>query len=277
MTAQVNKYGLVNTWGPAVGHCNICDSHTKLTEDHVPPKGTLGIPQADLFHIVELLSGQRPIGKKKGRLMQNGVKFRSLCARCNSALLGAQYDPELIKFSNSVHMFLKSAISIPEVASVEIKPGLVARSVLGHLFAIGIERREKTPMLAAAAQFFEDVNLPIPDGMEIYYWVYPYKRQLAVRDGALLTDFFKSPPIVFWCLKYFPLGFMITWDEDVVGRINLPRLRDFMINGGNHPAKVPLIFKPVVEEAWPEAPTENGATFYGSGAFGALPHATRKR
>jgi hypothetical protein len=272
MALSLNRHGFVDTRGPKNGHCNICDAFGPLTEDHVPPKGVLKVPQVDLFHIIELLSAERPAGKKKRRHMQSGVNFRSLCARCNSTLLGTKYDPALIEFSNSVKSFLKSAIVIPQVASVAMTPGAVSRSVLGHLFAVGIERRERSPLLQEAADYFLNDTLPMPEGMEMYYWVYPYRQQVAVRDGALLTDFFKSPPIIFWCLKYFPLGFMITWGNKNPERVLLPRLRDYMLHSGNHPVKVPLQFKPVPHEYWPEAPGDSGAVLYGDGSVGAIPH-----
>lgn len=237
----------------------------------MPPKGTLGIPQADLFHIIELLSAERPEGKKKRRHMQSGVNFRSLCQHCNSSLLGGKYDQALINFSNSVTLFLKSAITVPEISFITITPGLVARSILGHLLAIGIERRERTFLLSEAIQFFLDTNHPLPKEIDIYYWVYPYKRQIAIRDGALFFDFFESPPTVFWCLKYFPLGFMITWGDKYPHRIKLPRLRDFMLHAGNHPAEVPLLLRSFPHQNWPEAPGENGAVLYGDGAIGAVP------
>jgi hypothetical protein len=273
MALSLNRHGFVDTRGPKNGHCNICDALGPLTEDHVPPKGVLKVPQADLFHIIELLSAERPVGKKKRRHMQSGVNFRSLCTRCNSALLGTKYDPAMIEFSNSVTSFLKSALVVPQIAKAEIVPGSVARSVLGHLFAVGIERRERSPLLREAADYFLDDTLPMPEGMEVYYWVYPYPRQVAVRDGALLTDFFKSPPIIFWCLKFFPLGFMITWGNKNPERVLLPRLRDYTLHSGNHPASVPLQFKPVPHQDWPEAPSDSGAVLYGDGSVGAIPRA----
>lgn len=261
MAHALNSYGFVNTRGPLQGHCNICDSHGVLTEDHMPPRGTLSVPQVDLFHIIELLGAERPIGKKKRRHLQSGVNFRSLCSNCNSTLLGAKYDPALVEFSNSVTLFLKSAITLPEIAIVRIQPGLVGRSVLGHLFAVGIERRERTPLLISAVEFFQNESQPLPNGIDIYYWVYPYHRQIAIRDASLLTDFFKSPPIMFWCLKYFPLGFMVTWDNKQPRRINLPNLKDFMLNAGTHFAEVPLYLRTGPHQDWPEAPTDNGPCF----------------
>lgn len=269
----LNKHGYVDTRGPKEGYCNICDSFGKLTEDHVPPKGTLRFPQVDLLHIVELLRAEKPVGKHKSRRMQSGVKFRSLCQRCNNELLGARYDPALIKFSNSVSLLLKGAVVVPEVALVEVTPGAVARSVLGHLLAVGIERRERTPLLQEAIDFFLDDTLPMPAGLDVHYWVYPYRRQIAIRDAGLLLTF-KSDPLAFWCLKYFPLAFLLTWNEKR-RRIRLSSLKDYMLNAGMHSVRIPVPLREIVPQSWPEAPTDEGAVFYGAGAVGALPSGER--
>lgn len=272
MTRVLRSSGRVEVRGPKEGHCNICDAYGLLTVDHVPPKGTLGIPQVDLIHITEMLSIERPTKAGKRRYMQSGVHFRSLCAPCNNTLLGAKFDPALISFTNSVSTFLRSSLALPEIVSVPIVPGLVARAVLGHLFAVGIERRERTPILDAAVRFFLNDSEPLPDGIDIYYWVHPHKHQVQIRDAGLLTHFGEgTKPIVFWCLKYFPLGFMVTWNIDDRRRIRTQNLRDYMINAGGHEAQVLLPLRALPHAHWPEAPTEHGAVLYGDAAVGALP------
>jgi len=44
---------------------------------------------------------------KEGLISQNGVKFRTLCGKCNNDLLDLRYDPELIPFTECVAPFLK--------------------------------------------------------------------------------------------------------------------------------------------------------------------------
>lgn len=272
MAQLLNRHGLVDTRGPKRGYCNICDTFGLLTEDHVPPKGVLKAPQASLLHIIELLGAERPIGKKKRRHMQSGVYFRSLCTNCNSNLLGAKYDPALIDFSNALTSFLTSSIAVPKITAVPMIPGAVARSVLGHLFAVGIERRERSLLMSKAVEYFLDDTLPMPDGLEVYCWIYPYQRRIAARDCALLPDFFNSPPICFWLLKFFPLAFIITWGHEHPEQIDLPRLRDYMLQSGNHSVDIRLRLKPVVRQDWPEAPDDWTAVLYGDGAVGAIPH-----
>ncbi|MGH8518246.1 MAG: hypothetical protein ACREUE_12390, partial [Panacagrimonas sp.] len=109
----------------------------------------------------------------------------------------------------------------------------------------------------------------------VFYWVYPQRQQVLVRDGLLLTDFFKAKPIRFYCLKYFPVAFMVTWNIDDRSRIFAPSLRDFMLHGGGHNADLPLPLRSLPHPRWPEAPTSHGAVLYGNDAMGAAPRTRR--
>jgi hypothetical protein len=258
--------------GALQGNCNICLVFGPLTEDHVPPKGVLKVRQIDLFHIHDLLCTERPVGKRHSRHMQGGVFYRSICSRCNSTLLGARYDPSLIETANAVTDFLRSSMSLPQVVRIRTKPGLLARSVLGHLLAVGINRTEGTPLMDAVRQFVLDETRPLPEGIDIHYWVYPYRRQMALRDAALALDFFKTH-IVVWCLKFFPLGFLVTWSNEHRDRLRVPSLRGFMLHSGVHDADVLFDLINVPHQFWPEAPTDQGALLIGEAAHGAISRA----
>lgn len=144
--------GRVNTRGALVGHCNICDEYGPLTEDHVPPKGTLLVKQVELVRIVELL-GTGPISKNRNRrYMPGGVHFRTLCAKCNNDLLGRRYDKELIRFSNAVSETLKSSLALPITIRIPVNPGRLARAVIGHVLAIGVARRPNSPIWQVASK-----------------------------------------------------------------------------------------------------------------------------
>jgi hypothetical protein len=262
------KYGRLSTRGPQKGYCNICDCHGPLTNDHVPPKGTMRLRQVDMLHITDLLRTERTYKSK--RFMQSGMGFRSLCPHCNNELLGAKYDPALIHFSNSIAQCLKSALALPEVITVAAKPGYVARALLGHLMAIGIERRQKGTAGEAAVKFFLDDNEPLPEGLDIYYWVYPYRRQIAIRDASMSAHYWQGLT-VFWALKYFPLGFLVTWDKDPNVRIRLSSLRDYMVGGGSAATELPVAFTQLPRPDFPEGPSETTMVLYGEGAVGALP------
>ena len=125
---------LVETRGPKVGRCNICGTDGPLTEDHTPPKGCVRPTTVELHHIHARLQPERV----KGRISQNGVKFRTLCGRCNSHFLGAEYDPTLIKFAQDVALVLRQDILLPTTVAIRTKPQRLMRSVIGHVWAQGV-------------------------------------------------------------------------------------------------------------------------------------------
>ena len=111
-----------------IGHCNICDSYEKLTEDHVPPKGSTRITQVKMLSLSKALD----VGAEeaKGRYSQNGVKFKSLCGTCNNKYLGLKYDPSLNYLSNEIIKYIESNLALPRILHIKVKPNLIARAVL---------------------------------------------------------------------------------------------------------------------------------------------------
>jgi hypothetical protein len=251
----------------------LCLSEGLLTADHIPPKAAYRPSQVDLVHITDLLALDRPRANPQKRSLQSGLSFRTLCADCNNAVLGAGCDPALIEFSSSVHALLRTFLTLSEIPRVRVRPGLVARAVLGHLFAVGLNRTERTPTLREAQSFVLDEKKPMPPEIDIYYWLYPYRNVVAIRDAGLIPDLFggKKDAIVFWCLKFFPLAFMVTLGIQEHQRLLLPNLRDFMINAGTHNADIPIQLVRVPHQHWPESPGDDGILLYGDGAFGAVP------
>lgn len=74
--------------GPLRGPCSICGSPAQLTVDHVPPKGIARGTAMEMRDLMDRLSVTEVQGKFQ--LSQDGVKFRSLCPRCNNVRLGAE-------------------------------------------------------------------------------------------------------------------------------------------------------------------------------------------
>lgn len=256
--------------GSAIGACNICLRVSPLTDDHVPPKGVLRVKQVEMLNIQHMLALDRPVGRKRGRLMQSGVLFKSLCADCNNRILGARYDPELVQAANAVTDFLRTSVAIPKSVSVRLRPGLLARSVLGHMLAVGLNRIERTPLLDDVRQFVLDEERPMPADIDFHYWVYPYHRQLSLRDAAIALDFF-SVHIVVWCLKFFPLGFLVTWGNEHPNRIPVRSIKPYMLHAGTHEVNLPFDLDRVPHQTWPEQPTDLGALLVGDASHGALP------
>lgn len=239
------------------GLCNLCLKEKNLTWDHVPPKGGIELLPVEIDRIAsELMSG---VQAQKPEISHDGLKFRTLCADCNS-LLGQRYDPALNEFAIAVGRFLRTSLHLPEILHLEIRPTAVARAVLGHLLAA---------RLSTVEAFFDpdirtivfDPDMAIPDDLSVFYWVHPYAQQIVFRDALMPKkrgDFSEFQRI--GTLKYFPLGFLVT---DASQYESLDALTHWRKEPSSTTIKVPIRIKEVREAFWPEAPTPGNFLFFG--------------
>lgn len=257
----------ITTRGPKNGTCNICGQLGPLTEDHTPPKGCLKPTQVALQHIsIHLGSGPTTY---RGRRSQNGVKYRTLCGRCNNTFLGSKYDPHFIKFVNDIGNALKSSLTLPDRLMVQCQPQAVIRSLLGHMAAQGVDRYLKGPLTEAVSDFILDESKPLPDGLTAFYWAYPFKAHVMVRDAAYQSLTVGATPFTFWLLKFFPVAFMVTWDEPS-GLEYLPHSFDsWRSSPYAEVAELPITIRQPLPPYWPEAPTNRTMIMYGQEAIHA--------
>lgn len=256
----------IATRGPREGNCNICGEHDRLTEDHTPPKGCIKVSQVEMHHIVQHLSDDAPL---KGRISQNGVKYRTLCHRCNNSFLGAHYDPAFIAFVNTIGMFLKTNVHLPPTMSVRGHPQKIIRALLGHLSAQGVNRYNKDRQTEVMRDYFLDCSLPLPDQIKVYYWLYPFGPQVMARDSAYL-DLRVGKPSAMWLLKFFPIAFFVTWGEPVGYSFDLHTFEPWRHSPYEEEAELPIRLRPVTHQYWPEAPTETSVVVYGQEAMVAF-------
>lgn len=205
---QLAKWQKYSTRGAKIGPCNICGCTSVLSEDHIPPKGAIRVTQVEIHHLAQTLGVDRP--PDRGRLSQDGVKFRTLCPDCNNNRLGAKFDPALIQFTNAVTLAL-NATALPLSISVPVVPQRLMRAVIGHLLAFGI-RQPSGPFENAMAAYFLDESLSLPADVKLYYWLYPYRQRILIRDCALI-HLAAQAPVVIKVMKYFPLGFLLSWQQ----------------------------------------------------------------
>lgn len=262
------------TRGPKIGTCNICGAHGPLTEDHTPPKGSVRATQVEMHHIANILSAEKP--GVHGRVSQNGVKFRTLCGSCNSSLLGANYDVAFNDFSQKVASYLKTTVALPNTMYVRGKPQKIIRSLLGHLSALGIDRYKKGAHTEVIRDYFLDQSQALPNCMDIYYWIYPYRIQVLVRD-AVLRNLKVQETAYIWLMKFFPLAFLIVWDHpNGYDYPQFPNLAHWGRLGIEDEVELPIQLSVVPHERWPEAPEEHSFLIYGEGAMGVHERPTRK-
>lgn len=255
---------LIATRGPKEGKCNICGEEGKLTEDHTPPKGCIKIKQVELHYIIQHLQVKYP--QSKGRISQNGVKYRTLCDRCNNSLLGTKYDPEFILFVNSIGDYLKTHITIPPIVYVKTKPQKVMRSLLGHLCAQGVDRYEKNDFTESLREYFLKPEKPLPGEIKIYYWPFPYENHVMAKDCALI-DLRVMEPVSVWFLKFFPIAFLVTFNEPKGYDFNLANLSQWKGKDIDFEAEAPVFLNRIPHQFWPEAPSKHTMVLYGQEAI----------
>lgn len=249
-----------------IGHCNICDSYEKLTEDHVPPKGSTRITQVKVLSLSKALD----VGAEeaKGRYSQNGVKFKSLCGTCNNKYLGLKYDPSLNYLSNEIIKYIESNLALPRILHIKVKPNLIARAVLGHMLAIDIGRGEKLQVCKDIARYFLNPTYNVPKNIKLYYWVYPFKKQILMRDAIYMSTL-GSQGVHFMLIKYFPLAFMATLDSPEVRGLN--NLVPYLSSKPEDEKEIPVTLYERPPAGFPENPTDNGLVFFGDSSIGAIP------
>ncbi|HEX5056543.1 MAG TPA: hypothetical protein VFX02_08605 [Gammaproteobacteria bacterium] len=252
------------TRGPKEGVCNICGIFGPLTEDHTPPKGCRKPSQVSLHYITERLTVEKQ--KTKGRISQNGVKYRTLCEKCNSHFLGTEYDPYFVKFVNEVGDYLKSTLVLPVVMKVLCKPQRIMRSVLGHLCAQGVDRYKKGAITEPIREYILNSDRSLPDQIRIYAWVFPFRGYVMARDCAF-TDLRVGKPVAIWLLKFFPIAFLVTFNEPNEYKFDFIELSKWRSEDIDFEVDMDVILRPLVEQYWPEAPNRTSIVMYGQQAI----------
>ncbi len=255
------------TLGPKEGVCNICGEFGRLTKDHSPPKSCTGASFSEMTRLHSRLASSS--SEERPRFFRRGPTFRTLCARCNNDLLGANYDPALASVCKQVRALAGATLALPPILQFVVKPQLVMRSVLGHLSAIGLDRYKKGDMTEPLRSYILDRDAPLPSGIAFYYWLYPYPGQVLVRDAGLI-NFDTHEPTVFWLMKFYPIAFFITFNSDAA-KFDVGHLHQFGRLSSDAEVTIDLRLRPLVHQRWPEAPTDNSAILYGEGALAVNP------
>lgn len=259
------------TRGAKSGPCNICGVDGPLTEDHTPPKGCARPTAMELQHVAHRLDAQRAIKTKAN----DGVKYRTLCARCNCALLGGRYDPVLIDFTSQVSRLLASNLTLPATMTVPTKPALLMRAIWGHLAAVGVDRYLKGPRTEEWRNFFLNATLSVPAGVNFYFWVYPYRRQVLVRDATCM-DISNGGKAMYWLMKFYPMAFAVWMDHDTWA-LSYRNLASYRTSNPDDVVDVMVDLEPLPHELTLEAPTTTQAIMFGRDAIVANCRAPRGR
>lgn len=206
-----------------IDQCNICGEIGKMTWDHVPPKSSgnnLGIKVNTLFEGL-------PTETSYQKNFQSGIKFRSLCQKCNGEIL-SRYDKAYVNFIDDVKQILNSSIILPEVVQVPVQINKVCRAICGHILAAKDFFDKSSLIDKELRKFVLDENYKIGPDYRLYFWIYPYNSIMIVRDVVVksYTDKVPFPKGVITCISSFPIAFILSVeDNDKCGLHNLMKYR----------------------------------------------------
>jgi hypothetical protein len=228
------------------GRCNICKRNSRLTWDHVPPKGSIDITPVEMESLLDRIAADP--ATHRPTISQNGVKYRSICSDCNNRL-GKLYDPVLNQFSKDVGQFLKSQLHFQQVLHLRTRPTALIRAVIGHLLAAS-SHPDSGIGSKSLLGFLFDENAVVPSGISVFYWVYPYASIAVVRDIAMNAVRGSFGNVGgFDILKFFPIAYIVT---DLASYESLPELTMFRTLPATQEADVQLMLQPVRDHRWPD-------------------------
>lgn len=253
--------------GPKNGRCNICGEEGPLTEDHTPPKGCYRPTAMEVQHLHEALACES--GARRYRA-NNGVRFRSLCARCNNEHLGANYDLALIEFSKRLSQAAMFSETLPSAFSIRGKPQKIARSVFGHLAAAAVDGYGKWKGYEELRDWFLSGKGALPADLSLHYWFYPFKPQVIVRGFGFTPMAGSQSIFVGWVIKFFPVAFLFVTHDDGA-KLDLPEMGMDSALELDAEVELPISLRPVVQPNWPEAHAgEHGMVLSGDYAMRAV-------
>lgn len=192
--------------------CNICGEISNLTWDHVPPKFCFNDGKIKYNSILEMNRK-----KIRSQISQNGLKYRSICARCNNNLLGSDYDKEYKKLVNILYKFYITPGEIAQYVEIqEINVNKISRAIIGHLLAarneyIDVKTENKL------REYFLNTNQKPPKEFKLLYYTYIYNTIMIIRD-VVPKKFGKVeyaiPEGLISCINSFPIAFILTHNCD---------------------------------------------------------------
>jgi hypothetical protein len=118
-------------------------------------------------------------------------------------------------------------------------------------------------------------ELPVPQEMHIFYWIYPYPTQVVLRDVAMPKrrgDF--SAFMFCHLLKYFPIAFLVTDADAYEGLPELTRHRDA---ASDDIVGIPVPLRNARDHLWPEAPAKGNVLFGGQAMQSSVIGSPRKK
>jgi len=246
------------------GPCALCRQYSQLTENHVPPEGVGNHDRwiARSYMTTVAASSEMYFG----RHFPGGVRFRTLCRDCNSALGGSE-DKALIDFYERVRRLLASPLKLPELVRVPAKPNLIIRGLLAHI-ASANDNGIPVPFDSEARRiFFKEQSLRMLS-WNLFYWLYSGEQMFLMRS-AFLANWRPAVELSeIYILKHFPLAFMFSRRPAFYG---VPNMCKFVQQNDEAETDLPIFLN--LREShpvWPAVAERNQLIFLAGASYGVV-------
>lgn len=243
--------------------CNICLSKTKLTWDHVPPKGVVGNHAVLIDSLASRMVTRKAF--QQNVVSQNGVKFKTICADCNGRL--KRGDLYLKRFAKQVSRIIESPIYLARPIIVTLEPHIIMRSILGHIMAAKT-RSDEAVFDQNLRPCLKDFAVPIPADVHVFFWVYPFPTIRIMRDFLMPTIRGRYDTVsLFQVLKFYPLAFLVSNTPAYHGLFSFDPFKSIPLD---QKADIALAVDGVPKEDWPETLDDNNFILFGRTGLEAL-------
>jgi len=192
------------------GYCVICGTFGKLSQDHVPPKGSIIVTKVEQRHSVEMMGAK--FNKIRGLPSKNGSKFKTICGQCNNKHLGKN-DIEIAKVMRLLTTKILNPGLLPfdNFISVPVSAVQFARAMVGHILsATSIEECKnellETPYFTPLREFVLGNDQALNDTHDIYYWFYPFSMHISSKMIGFRNN---GHLACLSLLSFYPIAFMV--------------------------------------------------------------------
>jgi len=193
-------------------YCNICGKYSPLTWDHIPPKGVTHGESVIANTVFEKL----PAPTEHMKRFQSGIKYRSLCSRCNNEVLG-ENDKIYQQFFSDVERQLSSSVWLKKIV-VPVKINRLCRAMIGHALAARNSFDAEVIPDQQMRRYVLDQSMKLSE-IKLYTWLYPYKTIIIARDFVTRGFQKNTHPseMVSAVIASYPLAYMITDESTSCG------------------------------------------------------------
>lgn len=245
-----------------LSRCNICLSRTPLSEDHIFPRCITPPGPKIVKELFKTINPNQP-WRRNTKIAQNGLKFKTLCQKCNNDILGGHHDKELESFylKANKEITLHKYVNSKFLHIKDVKLNKISRAIAGHLLAADNKANPYNKKTRALRRYVLKEENEFPEDFEFCMWLYPFSEQMILKDIWLLEEFGKGNMLWMTAYKAFPFAFGIkqaktNYKYPVEGILELT---NHLTTNIEQSYNLRLSTKKIPPAFWPEAPTKHGA------------------